>query len=148
MVWTRNGTDFYRSRPAMNLSHGALWLHQIMLDWSGGQLTDGFVPSDMIVPLSALARTRPKHVKELLEDGLLSEENGGVIVTDWISHSLEKEAVLAKRAKDAAKKKNGREQGKRDLDEMAEGGNVPEGLPEGVPSPRSGPVRSGPVRYW
>ena len=80
-----------------------LWV--VAGSWCSDQLTDGFVPSDMLAALGG----KPSEARALTEAGLWVALDGGWKFHDWEEQNPTRESVEARRAEDRERKAQARE---------------------------------------
>ena len=80
-----------------------LWV--VAGSWVGDQLTDGFIPADMLAALGG----KPADAKALVDAGLWERIEGGWLFHDWEGRNPRREDVEAERAAWRQRQKDARE---------------------------------------
>lgn len=84
-------------------------LHKRAACYSARHLTDGFVPAEWVDRSTYNLKPREKRelIAALLRERLFEEADGGFLVHDYLDYNPSRADVLARRAKDSARKTNG-----------------------------------------
>ncbi len=101
MAWFKVDDHLYSHPKWLSLPKPARALWVTAGSWSAGQLLNGFVPDKV---LSTLGGTR-REAEALVDAGLWERVEGGYQFHDWGIYQPTREAVMEKRAKDAARLK-------------------------------------------
>jgi hypothetical protein len=119
-------------RKALRAGNAAIGLWTRAGSWCNQQLTDGFVPSDMVEVLGTEAQAA-----RLVSSGLWLEADGGYQFHEWTEEgrNFTRAQVLAKRAKEREKKANARA-AKSAKAQVGKGS--PLGTPSGIPGDNTG----------
>ena len=108
MAWGKVDDKLHSSVKWRSASKPARALWSTGLSWCMDQLTDGFVPRDM---LPVLDGTRAEAAS-LVRAGLWEEVDGGYLYHDWLDYQPSREQVLAERAAAAERQRRAREKAK------------------------------------
>jgi hypothetical protein len=107
MVWFRVDDTFYGHPKAAGISNDSLATWTRAGNWSGWQLTDGAVPASMIEALAGDAADPLAVVRDLVDRRLWEVDgDGGWQFHDWAEYNPTREQVLARRKKDAARRRD------------------------------------------
>jgi hypothetical protein len=146
MPWFNVDDGFAFHRKALLAGNAALGLWVRAGSWCAQQLTEGFVPDDMIENLGTITQA-----KKLVKAGLWEVVDGGYQFHEWTAEGRNptRGEVLARRARErekkakarAAKQKKAEESAKAQANNDCPPGN-PQGSPEGIPGGIPGGVRS------
>lgn len=107
MVWVRMDDGFDEHPKVLGLSDKAFRAHVSAMCYCARRLTDGVVPT---------ARIKARQARELIEAGLMSEQEGGYLIHDWLDFNPSKEQVESKRIK---RQEAGRRGGKAKANRLA-----------------------------
>lgn len=145
MPWFNVDDGFAFHRKAVRAGNAAIGLWTRAGSWCAQQLTDGFVPEDMVEVLGTANQAR-----RLVAAGLWIAVDNGYQFHQFneVGRNPSRESVLKKRDQDAEKKRLMRERkagkyGSSQVDKPRPKGTsegVPEGVPEGVGSIPSPPL--------
>jgi hypothetical protein len=137
MPWFNVDDGFAFHQKAIRAGNTAIGLWTRAGSWSAHQLTEGFVPADIVPSLGTVTQAR-----KLVSAGLWHEVEGGYQFHEWTAdgRNPSREQVLERRRKDREKKANARSKrypngtnsASQQVDEDRPQG-TPEGLPGGVP---------------
>lgn len=139
MSWAKVDDQLHAHRKAKlawKYHPRALGLHLLALSYCAGQLTDGHVDLEFVEEKVPAGRERDNVTEALVNAGLWMPENGGWLINDWLEYNPSRADVLAKRAKDAARKQRGI---------RADSAQSPNGFHEPPAGVRAGVVPAGPV---
>lgn len=131
MPWFNVDDGFAFHRKAVRAGNAALGLWTRAGSWCAQQLTDGFVPDEMVTVLGSVSQAQ-----RLVTSGLWSEVDGGYQFHEWTDsgRNPSRSEVLSRRKKEADKKAKARA-AKSDapLVNVARPQGTGSGLPGGVP---------------
>jgi len=140
VTWFKVDDTLAFHEKAVRAGNSAMGLWVRAGSWSAQQLTDGFIPDDMVRMLGSHAQAR-----RLVKENLWEPVDGGFIFHQWSAHGRNptRSEVLERRRKEAEKKAKARaaKSGKAQDSEPSPQGTDP-GLPEGAPEGVTGGVRS------
>jgi len=108
MTWARVDDKLHSSIKWRMASRSARALWVTSLSWCMDQLTDGFVPKEMLKHLDG----KPAEVASLVRVGLWEEVDGGWLFHDWLDYQPSREQVLAERAAASERQRKARERAK------------------------------------
>ena len=102
MSWVRIDDGFPEHQKVLEAGGDAAWLHVCALAWCNRNLTDGFIPAN-IVPRLSDRRTPMKHAANLQRVGLWDATEGGWVIHDYLEFQPSKARVETDRS--AARKR-------------------------------------------
>jgi hypothetical protein len=105
MPWFKVDDGFAFHRKAIRAGNLALGLWVRAGSWSAQQLTDGHIPSDVVVALGGTA----DEAKQLVASELWEEDADGYSFRNWVEFQPSKEAVEADRLKAKIRKQEWRD---------------------------------------
>ena len=105
MAWFKVDDKLYSHPKWIKLPKGARALWVTAGTWSSAQLTDGHVPASVLRSLDGTRR----EAHALVEAGLWTQNGDGWHFHDWAHYQPSREAVTARRAKDAERIRKWRE---------------------------------------
>jgi hypothetical protein len=114
-----------------------LWL--AMRLYCGRELTDGFVPGDMLSEIDGPSKQSEveRAIVGLVKSGLVEEVEGGYRMHDYLDWADSRSTVLTRRQEDAARKRRGKPSGSR-----TESAGTPRGIrPESNRTPNDSHAR-------
>jgi hypothetical protein len=94
MAWGKVDDNLAFHPKVLAVGNEAMGVWVRALSWSMQQLTDGFIPNDILVALKAMPVS-----SQLVEVGLWHEAEGGFQFNDWNCYQPTREQVLSERAK-------------------------------------------------
>lgn len=115
MVWFKVDDTLATHPKAVRAGNAAMGLWVRAGSWAASQLTDGYVPSDMIAVLGG----RPADARRLVEVGLWVNVEGGYRFHQWLDRQPTREETEQKR--DAWRERQRKARSRKD---GGEGGNV------------------------
>lgn len=111
MTWVRIDDQLHghpKIRKAWRGAPRALGLHLLALSYAGAYLTDGHVPEEFVEEKLPGSSERTKTVQTLVDAELwLPPETGEWTIHDYLDRNPSRAEVLARRATDSARKRNG-----------------------------------------
>lgn len=108
MPWVRVDDQFTEHPKAVGRSPIALTIWLSAMCYAGRNLTDGAIDAAMIPRLAnALPKACQSGAEELVKAGLWERTETGYMIHDYLDYNPSREEVLAKRAKDSARKGRG-----------------------------------------
>lgn len=110
MSWAKVDDRFHTHRKALRAWRGApraLGLHLLAMSYCAGYLTDGYVDEEFVAEKIARDAERRQTTDALVNAGLWVPEPGGWRIHDWLEYNPSRDATLAKRHKDSARKTRG-----------------------------------------
>jgi hypothetical protein len=107
MPWFRIDDNFAFHPKVLATNNAALGLWVRAGAWSAQQLTDGFVPANVVPTLGG----RRKDADSLVACGLWRETDGGWLFHEWHERQPTKASVETERAADRERKKTDRRRG-------------------------------------
>jgi hypothetical protein len=139
MPWVKFSDDWYDDDKLAGASSDVLAMFSVGLTWCARNLTDGKVPSGVHRILVNLHGDPDEVVAELVARTAWQEVPGGWVIGNYLRYQPARAEVLAKREKDAARKRTGRvrEESAADSDQDNEASPAPPGP---VPGPVDPPV--------
>lgn len=99
MTWTKLDDGFYDNPKVVAAGNEAAGAYARMLSYCGRHLTDGRVPEP-----TARSISRPVILSRLEEHGFIKRNGSGWVIPDYLSFNPSKKKILAKRARDSARK--------------------------------------------
>jgi hypothetical protein len=127
MAWAKVDDNLTFHPKVLAVGNEAMGVWVRAMSWSMQQLTDGFIPHDIVVAVKGSA-----VAPALCHKGLWHEVEGGFQFNDWCDYQPTREKVLAEREKNASRMSKWR--GKNDDSDGASNG-VTNGVTNGVGSP-------------
>lgn len=104
MSYAQLHDGFYRNVKVRRAGNMAAWMWAASIGYANENLTDGFVPREVLSELSELdSKPRMKLAAKLVEVGLWEPAEGGWRIHDFLKWNLSREAVLRKRAENLAR---------------------------------------------
>lgn len=100
MPWFKVDDKLHSHPKRYRAGLAAMGLWTIAGSWASDQLTDGFIPADI---LKALGGTKA-HAKSLVDAGLWDEEPGGYRFHDWAEQNPTRADVHADRQRERDRK--------------------------------------------
>ena len=97
MAWFRVDDTLPMNTKALQCSLEAIGLWTLAGAWSSQQLTDGFIPKQMLQVL----RSNASHAAELVASGLWHEHADGYVFHDWNDYQMTAEEVIERKTKRA-----------------------------------------------
>jgi hypothetical protein len=104
MTWFKVDDRFHGHPKAIRVSLASRGLWVVAGSWCAAQLTDGFVPSKMVVALGG----RKRDAEALIECGLWVAAEGGYQFHDWLKYQPSAAEMIAKRESEADRKRQSR----------------------------------------
>jgi hypothetical protein len=128
MPWFNVDDGFAFHRKAVRAGNSAIGLWTRAGSWCAQQLTEGFVPDDMVAVLGTSTQA-----KKLVAAGLWIEQEGGYQFHEWTAENRNpsKKTVLERRRKDAEKKAKARAARRSNSEEPHVNGDSPQGTDSG-----------------
>jgi hypothetical protein len=109
MVWVKLDDSFASHPKVIGISDSALRSHIAAMCHAGRYLTDGFVHDPVIATFATL-----EIRAELVRAGLWVEGEGGILIHDFLTYNFSRAQVEAKRAADAERQRQWREEHRAD----------------------------------
>lgn len=103
MTWFKVDDTFPMHPKVMAAGVAPLGLWLLAGTWSAQQLTDGWVPNDVVRQFGSA-----RLAQKLVDVGLWDKEAGGYQFHDWADYQPSRLRVLAQRQADRNRKQNGR----------------------------------------
>ena len=94
MAWFKIDDRLHSHPKRWRAGLTAMGLWVVAGSWSADQLTDGFIPTDMLAALGG----RPADAQKLVAAGLWEKTDGGWQFHDWAVHQPSRATVTAQRA--------------------------------------------------
>ena len=99
MAWAKLDDEFVEHPRISPLSDKAFRLHVAGICHAARKLTDGHIsPTDARI-LLALTKTRRRHIDELLDAGVWTENGNGWVIRDYLDYNPSSETVKERRRK-------------------------------------------------
>jgi hypothetical protein len=114
VTWFRVDDTFSTHPKVLRAGNAALGLWARAGSWSAAQLTDGFVPTDMVAVLGG----RKSDVAKLIDVGLWEPVHGGYKFHQWEQYQPTRKQVEADRAAWRERQRKARERKERPGDEQ------------------------------
>ncbi len=145
MAWVKLDDQAPRNSKMLKAGPAACWLWVCGIAHAQSQLTDGFIAIEALPMIGVTGVNRvEKLAEQLVTVGLFERADGGYRVHDYLDHNPSRASVLAKRAEDAKRKRQG------ESERNPNGIQTESGAPRaGVPSHPipSHPIPSHPDRF-
>jgi hypothetical protein len=134
MPWVKFSDDWYDDDKLAGAPSDVLSLYAVGLSWCARNLTDGKVPSGVHRILVNLHGDPDEVVAELVARNAWQEVPGGWVIGNYHRYQPSRAEVLAKREKDAARKRTGRVREESDADSASDmDGSLERPVPGPVP---------------
>jgi hypothetical protein len=114
MTWAKLDDQFPEHPRISELSDKAFRTHVTGLCIAARRLTDGHLNAPDVRVILALARSRPKHLEELVGTGVWTRNgNGGYVIRDYLDYNPSAKQVKDRRKAEAERLKAYRERSTR-----------------------------------
>lgn len=123
MTYARIDDNFPEHPKVRARSLAARWVHLRAICYASRLLTDGFVPAESATEWGRGA------ARELVEAGMWEAVDGGFQIVGYLDHNDSRAQVEERRAKDAERKRRGRDSG---VDSEQDSDRTPSGVPRGI----------------